>query len=133
MPHTDTAPQIRVISFGYGHAPAPDAHLTLDLRTHFRDPHVSADMRYRTAHDQVVRDHVLNTPGIRSAISGMVTAALALTTGPSGNAPITLAAGCTGGRHRAPTTAMVITDMLTALGISVELEHRDLDREVINR
>lgn len=37
--------QIRIVSFGYGHGyghgNAPDAHLTLDLRTHFRDPHVS--------------------------------------------------------------------------------------------
>lgn len=38
------------------------ATITLDLRHHFRDPHIQADLRALTAHDPLVRDTVMNTP-----------------------------------------------------------------------
>ncbi|MFE1081728.1 ATPase [Nocardiopsis alba] len=134
MSHATTdVPQVQVISFGYGHAEPPAAHITLDLRVHFRDPHVSPEMRYMTANDAQVREHVLATSGVRAAITGVATSAVALVSGPSGDTPVTIATGCAGGRHRAPTAAMAIAGILTTLGITVDLVHRDLEREVISR
>ncbi|WP_037802786.1 RapZ C-terminal domain-containing protein, partial [Streptomyces resistomycificus] len=56
---------VTVVSFGYLHDAPPAADLTVDLRHHFRDPHVSPELRYMTAKDREVRDAVMGTPGIR--------------------------------------------------------------------
>ncbi|MBQ1167020.1 hypothetical protein KBZ21_54395, partial [Streptomyces sp. A73] len=54
---------IEVISFGFGHAPAPRAELVVDLRSHFRDPHVHQTLRQLTGLDDEVRNKVIRTPG----------------------------------------------------------------------
>lgn len=123
---------INLISFGYGHAPAPEAHLTLDLRHHFRDPHINPDLRHMTANDEPVRTTVLNTPGINDLIHATTAAVNAFTRGPS-TGPITIAAGCTGGRHRAPTFARTLLARLVHDGHTVTIHHRDLDQPVIQR
>lgn len=127
-----TVPDIHIVSFGYGHAPAPTAHLTIDLRHHFRDPHVSPEMRDLTADDQQVVDAVLATPGIRPLVHGIAAAIDGFAAGPTGG-PLTVAAGCAGGRHRAPVFARTLLHRLIDNGHIVSITHRDLDKAVINR
>lgn len=144
---------VQITSFGYGHPQgAPEAHLTFDLRRHFRDPHVSPQMRYMTAHDQLVRQTVMATSGIRELILAMVAAVDAYQTGPSA-VDTTVAIGCAGGRHRAATVAMALAAVLSGdieavreLSLAdaaaqrtpgqhddVVLTHRDLAKDVISR
>ncbi|WP_030241014.1 RNase adapter RapZ [Streptomyces sp. NRRL S-350] len=123
---------IDVVSFGYLHAAPPDAHLTLDLRRHFRDPHVDPALRHQSARDLPVRRAVLATPGIRELITAAALLADAYDAGPSG-APLTIAVGCAGGRHRAATVASVLAARLGKTGMTVHLTHRDLDKPVIDR
>lgn len=123
---------IRIVSFGYGHNPAPEAHLTLDLRVHFRDPHVSPELRYLTANDRPVRRAVLNTPGIRPLLAATVRAAQAYADGPSGD-HITIATGCVGGRHRSAVTANSLARRLRRRGHTVTVRHRDIHQPVITR
>ncbi|MEV5204937.1 RNase adapter RapZ [Streptomyces sp. NPDC053720] len=142
---------VQIISFGYGHPEgAPEAHLTIDLRKHFRDPHVSPEMRYMTARDELVRTTVMNTSGIRELVLALVTAVDAFSAGPSA-VETTVAVGCAGGRHRAATVAMALAAVLSAdttaadavgladvaaarrLAHDVEVTHRDLDKDVISR
>ncbi|MFE6868533.1 ATPase [Kitasatospora sp. NPDC057692] len=124
--------EIRVISFGYLHGAPPEAHLTLDLRRHFRDPHVDPALRHLTAADLPVRRAVLTTPGIWEAILAAALVAEAFDAGPS-PAPLTVAVGCAGGRHRAATVAMVLADRLAKTNAPVRLTHRDLDKPVVDR
>ena len=63
---------VRVISFGYGHGAPPPAHITVDVRAHFRDPHVNPDLRNLTAADQRVVRAVMSTPGVRPLISSIL-------------------------------------------------------------
>jgi UPF0042 nucleotide-binding protein len=123
---------VDVISFGYLHGEPPAAHLTLDLRQHFRDPHVSPQLRYMTANDEQVRTAVLNTPGIANLIDAAAAAVAAFASGPSAG-PVTVADGCAGGRHRAPTFALALAERLAAAGHSVTIHHRDLDKPVVQR
>ncbi|MFF7452899.1 ATPase [Kitasatospora sp. NPDC008115] len=123
---------IEVISFGYLHGAPPQAHLTLDLRKHFRDPHVDPALRHLTANDLPVRRAVLGTPGIREAITAAALVAEAYDAGPSA-APLTIAVGCAGGRHRAATVAMAIARRVGKTGTAVRLIHRDLDKPVVER
>lgn len=123
---------VEITSFGYLHGQPPAAHLTLDLREHFRDPHVSPELRYLTAHDAGVRTAVLNTAGILPLIAATTAAVAAFASGPSAGT-VTVAVGCAGGRHRAATVAMTLAEMLTAAGHHVTVTHRDLDKPVVQR
>ncbi|WP_405567075.1 ATPase [Streptomyces phaeochromogenes] len=123
---------VEIVSFGYLHDEPPAAHLTIDLRHHFRDPHVSPELRYMTANDEPVRTAVLNTPGITDLVDATATAVAAFASGPSAGT-VTVADGCAGGRHRAPTFARALADRLSAAGHSVTVQHRDLDKAVVQR
>lgn len=127
-------PKIVITSFGYLHGEAPAADITLDLRRHFRDPHFIPELKYRTARSQAVRDAVLATPGISALIAATVAAAQAYLAGPSAaEHALRIAAGCSGGRHRAATVAEHLCVELLALGFDVRVEHRDLDKPVVER
>ncbi|MER5312330.1 hypothetical protein ABT034_31640 [Streptomyces sp. NPDC002773] len=128
------------------------ATIALDLREHFRDPHaISADLRHLTAHDQVVRDTVMDTPGVREVLAATGLQVQGYLAGPKA-APITVVTQCAGGRHRAATTAMALRAVIagdveqaatygltdaakafTTRGLSVDLVHRDLDKDVVDR
>lgn len=134
MPSTDrTTPAVTITSFGYGHQPgevAPAAHLTLDLRAHFRDPHVDPAMRELTGRDQAVTTAVLSTPGIPALIAATAAAARAFCSGPSAG-PLHIAAGCVGGRHRSYVVASALGTLLADLDPHVV--HLHVDRPVIRR
>ncbi|MGW5043057.1 RapZ C-terminal domain-containing protein [Streptomyces parvulus] len=143
---------LEIESFGFGHQAAPDAHLVVDLRRHFRDPHIRLDMRQLTAHDAIVRETVMNTPGIKQLLTGLVAAIDGFLAGPTQTVPVRIAPGCAGGRHRAATVALALhavfsgdLDTAAELGVDdlakayvdrsldVTLVHRDLDKPVIDR
>ncbi|MFF4531527.1 ATPase [Streptomyces sp. NPDC001407] len=93
---------IELVSFGYLRGQPPAATVTLDLPRHFLDPHVNRTLRCPTAHDAPVRAAVMRTPGIKQLVAGTVLHTEACLAGPSGgDVPVTIAAGCAGGRHRA--------------------------------
>ena len=123
---------VEIVSFGYLHDAPPSAHLIIDLRHHFRDPHVSPELRYMTADDEPVRAAVLATPGITDLVAATAAAVLAFASGPSAGT-VTVADGCAGGRHRAPTFANALAERLTAAGHRVSVRHRDLSKDVVQR
>ncbi|MFI7352131.1 hypothetical protein ACIBSR_38495 [Streptomyces sp. NPDC049936] len=127
------------------------ADIALRLTRHFRDPHVRADLRELTAHDQVVRDTVMNTPGVREVLAATALQVQGYLAGPTA-APITVVTQCAGGRHRAATTALALRAVVSgdvesaaAYGLAdaakpfaerrlaVDLVHRDLDKDVVDR
>lgn len=85
-----------------------------------------------TAHDKPVRTAVLSTPGIVDLVAATAAAVNAFAAGPSAGL-ITVADGCAGGRHRAPTFAQALADRLTADGHTVTVQHRDLHLPVVSR
>ncbi|MEW1724385.1 RNase adapter RapZ [Streptomyces sp. NPDC093109] len=123
---------VEIVSFGYLHDGPPPAHLTIDLRAHFRDPHVSPELRYMTAADEPVRTAVLGTPGITDLIEATARAVAAFASGPSAGTVI-VADGCAGGRHRAPTFAGALAERLRQDGYTVAVRHRDIGRPVVQR
>jgi RNase adaptor protein for sRNA GlmZ degradation len=125
-----------VTSFGYLHGPAPYADITLDVRTHLRDPHLDPCVRELTGRDGVVRARVLATPGARGLIEGITTATKALLLGP-GSAPechlVRVAIGCAGGRHRSVVLADHIAARLALAGWEATTTHLDIHRPVVTR
>ncbi|MFE5051527.1 ATPase [Streptomyces sp. NPDC056637] len=123
---------VEIVSFGYLHGEPPTAHLTIDLRHHFRDPHVSPELRYMTADDEQVRAAVLGTSGVAALAIATAAAVEAYADGPSAGT-VTVADGCAGGRHRAPVFARALAELLRDAGHDVTVQHRDMHRDVVQR
>ena len=123
---------VNIVSFGYLHAPPPAAHITIDVREHFRDPHVSPALRQLTAHDQPVVQAVMNTPGIPELAAAIAVTVHAFQAGPS-PAPLTVAVGCAGGRHRSAQLSLAVAQLLRDGGQAVTVDHRDIDQAVVAR
>ncbi|MEU5838610.1 RNase adapter RapZ [Streptomyces diacarni] len=150
---------VTIVSVGRLHDDAEGEHadvltratIALDLRRHFRDPHVRADLRQLTAHDQAVRDTVLDTPGVRQLLAATAQQIEGYLAGPTA-APLTVVTQCAGGRHRAAATAMALravvagdaeeaatygladtAEAFTGRSLTVDLVHRDLDKAVVDR
>lgn len=79
-----------------------------------------------------VRAAVAATPGITDLVAALAAAVDAYTAGPRGGT-ITMALGCTGGRHRAPTTAEMLATVLRGRGHTATVAHRDLTLPVLTR
>jgi RNase adaptor protein for sRNA GlmZ degradation len=124
---------VEVMSFGYLRGgPPSNTVVEVDVRTHFYDPHHDPSTRQLTAHDGWVRDKVLATPGIPTLIDGLVAVATAYASTPT-SAPVLIAVGCAGGRHRSATIANEVASRLQAAGILATVTHRDIDLGVIDR
>lgn len=131
---TEPCCAVTLISFGYLHGEPPPAEVTLDLRRHFRDPHVSPELRYLTAADEPVRHAVRTTPGILQVVATTMALAQGFLAGPSAaHKPLRIAVGCAGGRHRAASVALEIQCALHAWGVQTAVTHRDLHRPVVER
>ncbi|MFE9360329.1 ATPase [Streptomyces olivaceoviridis] len=127
--------KILITSFGHLHGPRPDdAHITLDLCAHFRDPHWDTSLRELTARDRRIIRAVRRTPGICPLLAATVAQVQAYASGPSAaQHPLHIAVGCAGGRHRAGVTAYLLARRLRRRGHQVTLHHRDLHRPVVQR
>ncbi|MDV9190947.1 RNase adapter RapZ [Streptomyces sp. SR27] len=125
--------RVEITSFGYLHGAEPGARVTIDLRHHFRDPHVRPELRHLTAHDQAVRDAVMSTAGVEGVLQAVTAMVEAFLAGPRQEEPVTVAFGCAGGRHRAATAAAVLAERCASRGLDVLLVHRDLDKAVVER
>lgn len=132
MSRAAAVPGVTVTSFGYLHGPPPTAHLTIDVRHHFRDPHARPELRHLDATDGRVYAVVLETPGVRDLVRAAASQVAAYLAGPS-TGPVAVAVGCAGGRHRAPAIAMAVVRVLTDRGIAARAEHRDIGRPVVDR
>ncbi|MEV7595497.1 RNase adapter RapZ [Streptomyces sp. NPDC089922] len=120
---------IHIVSFGYGHDQAPTADLTLDLRALLRNPFHDAQLKHRTGLDPEVYDHVKDTPGAERLAFNTVTTALGLAE--DTRADVTIAWGCTGGRHRSVGLARLSHELLLGAGHKVTIEHRDVDKDLL--
>ena len=124
---------VTITSFGYLHGTPPSgAHLTIDVRRHFRDPHANPALRHLDATDSQVYTAVLATPGVQHLILAAASAAAALLSGPVAG-HVVVAVGCAGGRHRAPVIAVAVGLALTRRGIPADVVHRDIAKPVVER
>ncbi len=121
--------QTRVMSFGYKHGIPLDVDLVIDCRF-LPNPHWVDELRPLTGLDDDVRAYVLDQPLTEGFLAGL--GSMLETVMPAyaaeGKAYLTIAFGCTGGRHRSVTIAERVGAMLAELGFAPTVTHRDIGR-----
>lgn len=123
--------RLRVISFGFGHGPAPAADHVADVRRWFRDPHTSPAFRKLTGEDHAVVVHVLGTQGVDALIDRLLDLVEVYLDLDEGGDEFVLAVGCVGGRHRAHVIADQLVLRACSRGRVAVVEHRDRARGVL--
>ena len=121
--------QVAVESFGFKHGLPLDADVVMDVRF-LPNPHWDENLRPLSGLDQPVKDDVLSRPQAIEFLSSFQ--ALLQSVLPhyasEGKSYLTIAVGCTGGRHRSVAIAEEIAHGLRASGQPVRVSHRDLGR-----
>jgi UPF0042 nucleotide-binding protein len=131
-PASGGAPRMvtRIVSFGFKFGTPVDADLVLDVR--FLDnPYFVADLKPLSGQDEAVARYVLSAPETQEFLRR--TRELLEYVMPKyereGKSYLTLAIGCTGGRHRSVAIADALARELSAsLGASIAVVHRDMHR-----
>jgi UPF0042 nucleotide-binding protein len=126
--------RINVLSFGYKYGIPVDADLVLDCRF-IPNPHWIPELRPLNGLDAPVSKKVLSSEGVPEFVKSYVSVVQQMTPGyfREGKKYVTIAIGCTGGKHRSVAIAEEIAKQLTAAASEIEISahatHRDVGRE----
>ncbi len=124
---TRAGPALNLMSFGFARGLPRNADLVFDMRF-LRNPHWVAGLRPGTGLDADVAAYVRADPAYETAVGQIE--ALLLTLIPryqaEGKSYVTVAIGCTGGRHRSVEVAERLAVTLRTAGFSPNVIHRNL-------
>ncbi len=129
-PGQRTGLTISLVSFGFKHGVPFDADLVFDVRF-LPNPHFVEGLRPFDGRDARVRAFILEHEESRELLRrledflGFVLPAYQR----EGKAYLTVALGCTGGRHRSVALVEELKGFLDRLGLAASVVHRDMDRE----
>ena len=127
---SDLALRINVMSFGFKYGIPLDADHVLDVRF-IPNPYWVSELRHLTGRDSPVADYVFAQKGAAAFVDGYADLLIpALPQYVDELKPhVTLAVGCTGGKHRSVASAERLGVRLRRAGFEVVVQHRDLGRE----
>jgi UPF0042 nucleotide-binding protein len=121
--------QVSVVSFGYKHGLPLDVDVVFDCRF-LPNPHWIDALRPLDGREPAVRDYVLGQPETQAFLEEL--RRLFELTLPAfereGKSYLSIAVGCTGGRHRSVAIAEELGKLLVSLGSDPSVRHRDVDR-----
>ena len=120
-------PVLTIASFGFARGISRTADLVFDMRF-VANPHWVDELRPLTGEDAAVRDYARAGPGWTRTMDRIE--ALLIDWIPrywaAGKSYLTVAFGCTGGRHRSVAAAVEMAERLRGAGFSPNVRHRDL-------
>ncbi|MBO4861471.1 MAG: RNase adapter RapZ [Firmicutes bacterium] len=118
---------LTIMSFGYKHGMPDEADWVLDVRF-LPNPFYVPTLKELTGRNKKVREYVLSKPEagkFASRVTGLILDLI-----PSyikeGKYHLTVAFGCTGGRHRSVVIAETVAERLEEIGRLAAVKHRDL-------
>jgi UPF0042 nucleotide-binding protein len=118
-----------VVSFGFKHGLPLDADMVFDVRF-LPNPHWVPELQPLTGLDPPVRDYVMGQPATTAFLDkvddllGVLLPAFAQ----EGKAYLTIAVGCTGGRHRSVVVAEELAGRIADRALDPQVHHRDVKR-----
>ena len=119
-----------VVSFGFKYGLPGDADLVVDVRF-LPNPYWIPELRELTGEDAEVSDYVLSQESAGEFLDRYTEILQIIGAGyrREGKQYLTLAVGCTGGKHRSVAMSRELVRRLTELGVRATVVHRDLGRE----
>jgi RNase adapter protein RapZ len=126
----DAALRATVMSFGFKYGIPVDADLVVDVRF-LPNPHWVPELRPRTGLDPAVSDYVVDQQGAREFLDRYTELLQLIADGylREGKRYVTVAVGCTGGKHRSVAMAEHLASRLVKTGVETLVVHRDMGRE----
>ena len=121
--------QVTAMSFGYKHGIPIDADLVFDVRF-LPNPFYVEDLRRLSGLDRPVSDYVFSFPQTRQFMDKLCELLEFLIPHyvEEGKVNLTVAVGCTGGRHRSVAIAAALKEALEKKGINCVNVHRDIEK-----
>ena len=122
--------QVTVVSFGFKYGIPVDSDYVADMRF-LPNPHWVPELRPHTGREEPVSDYVLSQPGAAQFLDRFVPLLVDVGGGylREGKRFMTVAMGCTGGKHRSVAMSEEVAARLRAEGLDAKAAHRDLGRE----
>ncbi|HEY5555254.1 MAG TPA: RNase adapter RapZ, partial [Cellulomonas sp.] len=122
--------RINIVSFGFKYGIPLDADHVVDVRF-LTNPYWISELRHLTGRDAPVRDFVLGLPGALEFVDRYVSALEPVLRGylHEEKRYVTIAVGCTGGKHRSVAISEAIAARLRDQGHRVTVGARDLGKE----
>jgi UPF0042 nucleotide-binding protein len=117
---------LSIMSFGYKHGMPDEADWVLDVRF-LPNPYYVPTLKALTGKNKKVRDYVLAKPEARkfaSRVTGLILDLIPYYI-KEGKYHLTVAFGCTGGRHRSVVIADTVAERLEEIGRIATVKHRD--------
>lgn len=122
--------RVNLVSFGFKNGTPRDADIVLDVRF-LPNPHWVPELRPFTGLDAPVREYVRSQPATDAFLERLF--ALFDVMVPAfvgeGKHYLTIAIGCTGGKHRSVVLAEDLAEHVRTLGVAVQVDHRDRLKE----
>lgn len=128
---SETQTRVTVLSFGYKYGLPMDSDLVMDVRF-LPNPFWIPELREQTGLDTEVRNYVLSQEGAEDFLERYHELLRLIGAGyrREGKRYLTLAVGCTGGKHRSVAISEELAARLSKEdGVAVKVVHRDLGRE----
>jgi UPF0042 nucleotide-binding protein len=122
--------RVTVLSFGFKYGLPPDADFVIDARF-LPNPYWVPELRDRTGRDDAVSRYVLGQRGATTLVETFVRLVNATAPGfeREGKRYLTVAVGCTGGKHRSVALAEELARRLRDVRLAANAQHRDLGLE----
>lgn len=119
-----------IVSFGYKYGLPLDADMVLDVRF-LPNPHWIEELRPYSGIDSEIQDYVLGQDKTGEFLDRTKELLKVLMPGyvEEGRHYLTIAIGCTGGRHRSVVLAAELGAFINGLGFACNVIHRDVDRD----
>lgn len=123
--------RIHVMSFGFKYGVPLDANLIIDVRF-INNPYFVPHLKPLDGTHQAIRDYVLKQPETQVFLEKYLSLLdfLIPLYEKEGKAYLTIAAGCTGGRHRSVAIAQAFHEHLDASGKRADIAHRDIAQNI---
>ena len=129
--------RVNILSFGYKYGIPVDADLVMDCRF-IANPHWIPELRPLTGLDKAVSDNVLASTNVQEFLTKYESLFETIASGfiQEGRKYLTLAIGCTGGKHRSVAISEELakrfakSEQASEKKISAQAVHRDLGREI---
>lgn len=122
--------EINVMAFGFKYGMPLDADLVFDVRC-FPNPFYIDELKHKTGNDKEVQDYVMSFPTSQKFMDKLedLMAFMIPLYVEEGKISLSIAIGCTGGKHRSVTMTNKLADYLKSLEYDVNVTYRDIGKE----